>query len=152
MKVFLICHTFITVALYALSVFRRTDVYNDDVVYLPKAYYIICSLCAVVFIFPIVPCLFEEYWTDVYYVLIPIAIATNLVRLFQLNWRIVILDNGIVYRNMFGIVRSFSIDTDTKIQKVLGIGHLLQLEDSRIFIVNDVMNVERLVERINIKS
>ena len=148
MRYFSLYHGLVTILVFVLHLIRRNDRYDLNIIYLPQAYRIVCSIGAVILVFPFIPYLIDGEWNEAYYILIPAAIIVNFVRILQMNWRISILEDKIVYRDILGIERSF-LPCDVIIKVVVLQCHVIVAPSRKVFIPNDAINVECLVHSIN---
>ena len=148
MRYYLFFNIGITALIFLLQYLRRNDSFDARVLFFPKPYYWIMSACAVILIFPFIPYYIDGEWVGAYYVLLPMSIIANIIRILQLNWRIEVAEETAVFRNFFSVRRELSLK-DAAVKSSVLHSHLFITESKKVFISSDVLNVGDLIRQID---
>lgn len=141
-------HTAATALLFLLQFIRRNESRLEENVLIPPPHlYPICSVCAVILIFPFIPYYFDREWNEAYYVLMPTAVGANIIRLLLLNWRVEIGEETAVTRDMLGIKKEFILK-ESELKKSVFKSHTLSDGKKRFNIPDDTPNFGYLVQKI----
>lgn len=149
LKFFFPIHAAVTALLFLLQFIRRKESRWDENVLLPPQHlYPLCSVYAVIMIFPFIPYYFGREWVEAYYVLMPTAACANIIRLLLLNWRVEVGEETAVTRDMLGIKKEFILK-ESELKKSIFKSHTLSDGKKRFNISDDTPNFGYLVQNID---
>ncbi len=151
MRFFLFIHVAATALLFIIQIIRRNESrWEENVLLPPQHLYPLCTIAAVILIFPFIPYYIDGEWNEAYYVLMPTAACANIIRLLLLNWRVEVGEETAVTRDMLGIKKEFVLK-ESELKKSVFKSHTLSDGIKRFNIPDDTPNFSYLVQKIEKK-